>query len=72
MVSPASGHSPGVRRIRPAIRAGTPWAFPRREAPFDAFRRLTPHVALKGFRVLGLDDGSPRTRVGVGVVYWPD
>ena len=42
-----------------------------REISLDAFRMLNPSFALKGSFTLGLNDGSPRTSVGLGVVYWP-
>lgn len=42
-----------------------------REASLGLFRMLTERLALKGSFILGLNDGSPRTSFGVGVVYWP-
>ncbi len=42
-----------------------------REATLDVFRMLTARLALKGSLILGLNDGSPKTSVGLGVVYWP-
>ena len=42
-----------------------------REASLGLFRMLTERLALKGSFILGLNDGSPRTSVGLGVVYWP-
>ena len=42
-----------------------------REASLGIFHMLTDRLALKGSFILGLNDGSPRTSVGLGVVYWP-
>ncbi len=42
-----------------------------REASLGLFRMLTERLAIKGSFILGLNDGSPRTSFGLGVIYWP-
>lgn len=42
-----------------------------REATLDLFRMVGARTALRGSVILGLNDGSPRTSFGLGVVYWP-
>lgn len=42
-----------------------------REIALDVFKMLTPKLAMKGSFIAGLTDGSPKTSVGLGFVYWP-
>ncbi len=55
-------------QVRGAQYAGHPAP---REATLDVFRIIAPRLAMRGSLVLGLNDGSPRTSLGIGVVYWP-
>lgn len=42
-----------------------------RELSLGIFKMLNPNLALRGSFIAGLNDGSPRTSVGLGLVYWP-
>lgn len=42
-----------------------------REVSLSVFRMVTDRVAIRGSFIAGLNDGGPRTSVGVGIVYWP-
>lgn len=42
-----------------------------RELSLDVFKMLTTKLAMKVSFVAGLTDGSPKTSVGLGFVYWP-
>lgn len=53
---------------RGALYAGTPAP---REITLDVFKMLSPRFAMKAAVIAGLNDGTPRTNVGLGFVYWP-
>lgn len=42
-----------------------------RELSLGLFMMLNPKLALRGSFIAGLNDGSPRTSLGLGLVYWP-
>ena len=42
-----------------------------REVSLDVFKMLSPKLAMKTSFIAGLTDGSPKTSLGLGVVYWP-
>lgn len=42
-----------------------------REVSLGIFRMVTDRLAIRGSFIAGLNDGGPRTSVGVGIVYWP-
>lgn len=42
-----------------------------REVSVDVFKMLSPKLAMKASFIAGLTDGSPKTSVGLGFVYWP-
>ena len=53
---------------RGALYQGT--AAPR-EISLGLFKMLNPKLALRAAFITGLNDGSPKTSVGLGLVYWP-
>jgi hypothetical protein len=42
-----------------------------REIALDVFKMLSPKLAMKASYIAGLTDGSPKTSLGLGLVYWP-
>ncbi|WP_257312580.1 hypothetical protein [Geothrix fuzhouensis] len=42
-----------------------------RDLSLDVFKMLSPKLAMKASLIAGLTDGSPKTSVGLGFVYWP-
>ena len=53
---------------RGALYAGTEAP---REIALDVFKMLSSKLAMKASFIAGLTDGSPKTGVGLGLVYWP-
>jgi hypothetical protein len=42
-----------------------------REVSLDVFKMLTAKLAMKASFIAGLTDGSPKSSLGLGFVYWP-
>lgn len=53
---------------RGALYQGTPAP---REISLGMLKMLNPKLALRGSFIAGLNDGTPKTSFGLGLVYWP-